>query len=253
MAESLIIARIHGREAVQARGVVVVIDVLRAFTVAAYALAGGARELMLVRTPEEALTLRDTRFPDAMLAGEVDGRLIPGFDLNNSPAVMQSADVRGRLVIQRTGAGTQGAVNARHASRLLVASLVNARATATYAARLAQATGAEQITLVPTASPFEDAGRKTIEDDACADYLEALLSGRSDSDALLARSIERISSDECSGIFFQGLEDFPAGDVAAALAANRFSFAMEGERHTLDEIDYIAVRRVDGAASLPDA
>jgi len=33
--------------------------------------------------------------------------------------------------------------------------------------------------------------------------------------------------------------------VTAALAANRFDFAMEGERHTLGEIAYIAVRRVD--------
>ncbi len=245
MAGILNTARIHGINAEQARGIVVVIDVLRAFTVSAYALAGGARELLLVRTIEEALALRDERHPDALLAGEVGGRLIPGFDLNNSPARMQSADVRNRLIIQRTGAGTQGAVNARHASRLLVASLVNARATASYAAHLAEAVAADQITLVPTAGVFEDGGRLTIEDDACADYLEALLSGQDDSDAMLARSIERISALECSGIFFQGLDDFPAGDVTAALAANRFDFAMEGERQTLGEFEYIAVRRVD--------
>ena len=245
MAKTFDIVRIHGSNAEQARGVVVVIDVLRAFTVSAYALAGGARELLLVRGVEEALTLRDEAHPEALLAGEVGGRLIPGFDLNNSPARMQASDVRDRLIIQRTGAGTQGAVNARHASRLLVASLVNAHATAAYAARLAETTGAGQVTLVPTASSFEDGGRQTIEDEACADYLEALLTGRDDSDAVLAHTIERISAVECSGIFFQGMEDFPAGDVTAALAANRFDFAMEGERHTLGEIAYIAVRRVD--------
>jgi len=239
------VMRIHGINAEAARGVVVVIDVLRAFTVSAYALAGGARELLLVRGVEEARTLRDEAYPDALLAGEVGGRLIPGFDLNNSPARMQSADVRGRPIIQRTGAGTQGAVNARHASRLLVASLVNARATATYAARLASGGGVGQITLMPTASTFEGGGRQTIEDEACADYLEALLTGSEDADAILARGIERINSVECSGIFFQGMEDFPAGDVTAALAANRFDFAMEGERHTFGEIEYIAVRRVD--------
>lgn len=245
MAKTFDIVRIHGSNAEQARGVVVVIDVLRAFTVSAYALAGGARELLLVRGVEEALTLRDEAHPEALLAGEVGGRLIPGFDLNNSPARMQSSDVRDRLIIQRTGAGTQGAVNARHASRLLVASLVNAHATAAYAARRAETIGADQITLVPTASSFEDGGRQTIEDEACADYLEALLTGRDDSDAVLAHTIERINAVECSGIFLQGMEDFPAGDVTAALAANRFDFAMEGERHTLGEIAYIAVRRVD--------
>ncbi len=244
MAKTVDVVRIHGSNAEQARGVVVVIDVLRAFTVSAYALAGGARELLLVRGVEEALTLRDEAHPDALLAGEVGGRLIPGFDLNNSPARMQSADVRDRLIIQRTGAGTQGAVNARHASRLLVASLVNARATATYAAQLAATIGAGQMTLMPTASTFEDGGRQSIEDEACADYLEALLTRRDDADAVLARSIERISAIECSGIFLQGLEDFPAGDVTAALAANRFDFAMEGERHALGEIAYITVRRI---------
>jgi 2-phosphosulfolactate phosphatase len=245
VAKTFDVVRIHGINADSARGVVLVIDVLRAFTVSAYALAGGARELLLVRGVEEALTLRDEAHPDALLAGEVGGRLIPGFDLNNSPARMQSADVRDRLIIQRTGAGTQGAVNARHASRLLVASLVNARATAAYAAQLAAEVGADQITLTPTAGPFEDGGRQTIEDEACADYLEALLTGRDDRDAVLAHTIERINAVECSGIFFQGMEDFPAGDVTAALAANRFDFAMEGERHTLGEIAYIAVRRVD--------
>jgi 2-phosphosulfolactate phosphatase len=245
VAKTFDVVRIHGINADSARGVVVVIDVLRAFTVSAYALAGGARELLLVRGVEEALTLRDEAHPDALLAGEVGGRLIPGFDLNNSPARMQSADVRDRLIIQRTGAGTQGAVNARHASRLLVASLVNARATAAYAAQLAAEVGADQITLTPTAGPFEDGGRQTIEDEACADYLEAILTGRDDRDAVLAHTIERINAVECSGVFFQGMEDFPAGDVTAALAANRFDFAMEGERHTLGEIAYIAVRRVD--------
>src|SRR6185437_8570977 len=102
-----------------------------------------------------------------------------------------------------------------------------------------------QVTLVPTASTFEDGGRQTIEDEACADYLEALLTGRDDADAVLDRSIERISAVECSGVFFQGMEDFPAGDVTAALAANRFAFAMEGERHTYGEIAYIAVGQVN--------
>src|SRR5579871_4406367 len=78
----------------EARGVVIVIDVIRAFSVAAYAFAGGAREMLLVRTVEEAFALRE-RFPNALLIGEVEGRLIPVFDLNNSPAAMSAADVRG--------------------------------------------------------------------------------------------------------------------------------------------------------------
>ena len=245
MSETLAIVHVHGRDAEQARGVVVVIDVLRAFTVSAYALAGGAIELLLVRTVEEALSLRAERYPDALLAGEVGGRLIPGFDLNNSPAVMQTRDVRGRRVIQRTGAGTQGAVNARHASRLLVASLVNAQATVAYAAQLAEHDPTHQVTLIPTAGTVEDEGQRAIEDEVCANYMEALLLGREDAGDVLARGIAELEANGRLGIWSQGFEDFPPGDVAAAMAANRFPFAMPGERQTLGAIEYISVRRVD--------
>ncbi len=43
----------------RARGTVVVIDVLRSFTVSAYALAGGARECRLVKTVAEARALAE--------------------------------------------------------------------------------------------------------------------------------------------------------------------------------------------------
>ena len=245
MAETLNILQVHGREAERARGVVVVIDVLRAFTVSAYALAGGARELLLVRTVEEAIALRAECHPDALLAGEVGGRLIPGFDLNNSPAVMRASDVRGRLIIQRTGAGTQGAVNARHATHLLVASLVNAQATVAYAAQLAASDAAQQITLVPTAGTVEDEGPRAIEDEVCARYMEALLREQEDAVDVLARGVAELEANERLGIWSQGFEDFPPGDVPAALAANRFPFAMEGDRKTHGAIEYISVRRVD--------
>src|SRR2546428_13849067 len=123
------ISRVTPLQAAQAHGVVIVIDVVRAFTVAAYAFAGGASRLWLVHTVEEALALRE-REPGALLAGEVGGRLISGFDFNNSPALMSVADVCGRLLIQRTGAGTQGAVRAINATHILVCSLANAQATA---------------------------------------------------------------------------------------------------------------------------
>lgn len=103
------IRRVGHSRALEARGVVVVIDVIRAFSVAAYAFAGGAQSLWLVRTVEEAQALRE-REPDALLIGEVGGRLIEGFDFNNSPSRMAAADVCGRLLIQRTGAGTRGAI-----------------------------------------------------------------------------------------------------------------------------------------------
>ena len=91
---ALEIRRVYLPDAQEARGVVIVIDVIRAFTVAAYALAGGASRLWLVRTTDEAFALRQ-RAPQALLAGEIGGRLIPGFDYNNSPSLMAAGNIKG--------------------------------------------------------------------------------------------------------------------------------------------------------------
>lgn len=239
----LAITWVPGDEADKARGIAIVIDVFRAFTVAAYALAGGARAIWLVRTVEDAFALRGAA-PDALLAGEVGGRQIQGFDCNNSPARMAAADVRDRLLIQRTGAGTQGAVGTTSATALLVASLVTARATAAYARRLAVALAEPVVTLVPTER--NPAGVSDgMEDFVCADYLRALLLRRADAGVLLERGIARLEAMGRLNVFRQDDSDFPAADVPAALAVDRFRFAMVGERRVRDGVIFVEVRRVD--------
>jgi 2-phosphosulfolactate phosphatase len=240
---------INHETAALGQGVVVVIDVIRAFSVAAYAFAGGAREIWLVRHVEEALALR-AHEPSAILAGEVNGRMIPGFDFSNSPAQMAQAEVRDRLIIQRTGAGTRGAVSAVNAERLLACSLVNARSTARYAGRLAKELGSE-ISLYPTASlpdEFDDPN----EDDYCADYLAALLFGSPDAEAVLEVNIERLRSQGRFEFFARGYPDCPAEDVPKVLDANRFTFAMEGVRRRWNGIDYVSLTRVDTPPGITD-
>ena len=234
------IRRVKYLEAASASGVVIVIDVLRAFSVAGYAFAGGAQRIWLVRTIEEALALRE-RAPYALLAGEVGGLLISGFDFNNSPAQMAVANVRGSLLIQRTGAGTQGAVNATNAVHLLVCSLTNARATATYACQLATSAGG-LISLLPT--EYVD-GLEHTEDEVCADYLEALLRGRADAQNVLSQDIEQLRAAGRFDRFIEGDPDMPFEDVAAVLAIDRFPFAMVGSHQQWCDIEYIDVQRVD--------
>ncbi len=245
----MLISRIDRAEAQEARGVVIVIDVLRAFTVAAYAFAGGARALWLVRTVEEAFALRELE-PGALLAGEVGGRLIPGFDLNNSPARMAEAEVAGRLLIQRTGAGTQGAVNAGNAAFLLPCALVNARATALHAQRLAYENDLP-ISLLPTAYTKQGpADFRPLEDDVCADYLEALLRGEPEAPRVLAAGIERLRTSGRLALWEQETgPDFPAADIPKVLATDSFAFAMQGARQQHEAITYIEVRRVDVATA----
>ena len=158
-----------------ARGVAIVIDVLRAFSCAALMFRYGITELVLVRTPEQALAVR-ARHPGALAAGEVKGERAEGFDLGNSPLdILQKGDgfFRGRTVALRSSAGTQGALEAAAtAERVVLGSYMTAAATARY---VRQAGGpAPAATIV--AMGFEGV-ETSVEDERCGDYLEHLLTG----------------------------------------------------------------------------
>ena len=72
------------RDAREATGAAIIIDVFRAFTTAAIAFDHGASHITLVAEVEEALELRSRGIGD-ILMGEVDGRRPDGFDYGNSP------------------------------------------------------------------------------------------------------------------------------------------------------------------------
>jgi 2-phosphosulfolactate phosphatase len=91
----------------RATSMVAVIDVFRAFTSAAVALANGATSILMVRSVEEALALRDAGIGEICM-GEVGGRAPDGFDFGNSPFEISGVDFGGKTIIQRTSAGTQG-------------------------------------------------------------------------------------------------------------------------------------------------
>lgn len=155
-----------------ARGHVVVIDVLRAFTCAAFAFDAGAESIVLVSTTDEAFAVRRAR-PDVLLMGEVGGRLIPGFDFANSPHDLRVAGerLRGRTLVQRTGSGTQGVTSAASADAVYLGSLPVASATCRHLRRI----GAKSVTLLAMGSP---SGSDGPEDVACRTYMADVLRGR---------------------------------------------------------------------------
>jgi 2-phosphosulfolactate phosphatase len=200
------------------RGTAVLIDVLRAYTVSAYALAGGALECRLVATVEEARDLAG-RLPGAVIAAEVDGLPVEGIVISNSPTMVRDADLRGRTLVQRSSQGVQGALAADAADRRYAASLVVAGATA----RALRAEGPELVTLVSTGAEL---GHQ--EDRACADYIDGLLGGsRPDLDELLAPLYR---SERYRELVAGGWPGFPASDLELALDVDRFEFAMLVER-----------------------
>ena len=113
----------------EARGTAIIIDVFRAFTTAAVAFSRGAREIVLVGTPPEALELRDRGIADLCM-GEVRGMRPEGFDFGNSPYELSLANVEGKTLAHSTMAGTVGVTEARGAEEIYLGSLVLAEATA---------------------------------------------------------------------------------------------------------------------------
>lgn len=195
-----------------ATGVVLIIDVLRAFSTAAYAFSRGAKEIRLVSGVEEALALK-AQIPNSKAMGEVGGLPPEGFDFGNSPTRILEQDLTGITLIQRTGAGTQGAVRAVNADVMLATSLVVAEATMEFVRKLKP----DEISFVVTG------GADNAEDLACAEFLEKQFTGQAVDACEIIRRV--IASRDA----LQHMEDhpqFPRADLELCTHINAFNFAM---------------------------
>ncbi len=200
-------------------GTVVAVDVIRAFTTAAFALAGGAPEIWLVGEVREALDLAAT-MPGALVMGEEHGIRPPGFDLSNSPAEVARADVAGRTMVQRTSAGTRGVVAAAGADRLFAASLVCASATAAAVRRADLGPPTYVIT-----GRFPDRPGSGDDDLVTAELIERLRTGR---DADVEAVVDAVrGSEEAARTLALGEGNADPRDIELATDVDRFDFAME--------------------------
>lgn len=71
----------------------------------------------MVSTVEEALALRESGFAHICM-GEVGGGRQPASISGIRPFEVSNVNFTGKSIVQRTSAGTQGIVAARHAERL---------------------------------------------------------------------------------------------------------------------------------------
>jgi 2-phosphosulfolactate phosphatase len=224
----------------QAEGIAVVIDVLRAFTTAAFMVHLGAKEIVLFADPQAVLDLK--RAEGCLAVGEVDGKNVPGFDFGNSPGAILEAGAEhfaGRVVAQRTSAGVTGAVAAaENAEQVILGSYVMAGAIARHIHAHTPALG--RVTLVAMGSDGEE---RTPDDELCADYLEHLLAGRPYDHAA---ALQQIATHECTQKFLRGDRDhYPAADPIYCLQRDLFDFVLVA---TLDGGRLVA-RRVEVPAS----
>jgi len=151
----------------RARGVAIVIDVFRACSLTAWALARGAVAVVPVDTVERARELKRAH-PQWLLLGERHARALPGFDAGNSPADLAGLDVAGRTIIHTTHAGTLGIVRASLADEVLAGALVNAAATVRYVRE-------REPPLVTLVRMGHEARVRCAEDDLCAELLASRL------------------------------------------------------------------------------
>src|SRR5208283_442518 len=154
----------------KARGLAVVIDVFRAFSVTCYLIDNGAREIISVADIDIAYELKRNH-PEYILIGERNEMVPPGFDYGNSPTHLQHIDFTGKTIVHTTSSGTQGLVNASNASIRITGSFVNAPAIARYI----QDQKPSQVSLVCMGYAMQ---HPTEEDTFCAEYIKATLENK---------------------------------------------------------------------------
>jgi 2-phosphosulfolactate phosphatase len=205
----------------EAQGIVVVIDVLRAFTCAAMMFNYGISELVLVATADEAFEFR-RRDPRYLIAGEIGGKQVDGFDLGNSPdEIIEKGEhyFKGRKVILRSSSGTQGATALKaNVQEIIVTGYLTASAVARYIRNKK-----ENELIVTLLGMGSEGKEKSTEDECCGNYIEHLLTGTTYDQVSALR--------ECldDPLIVRSLH-LPSEDIVLSLQRDLFDFVMLGER-----------------------
>lgn len=158
----------------------IVIDVLRATSTIAQALASGYRRVLCCGDVDEARAVRESN-GGGVLAGERACVRIPGFDLGNSPS--EFAAPSGDTVILTTTNGTRAIVTAAaRCERVLAASLLNLDA-------VVAAARAERADVAVFCAGVK--GEFALDDAYCAGRIVELLDGRASDAAEAAVRLRR--------------------------------------------------------------
>lgn len=217
--------------AVQARGIVVIIDVFRAFSVGCYAYDAGAARIIATAGAEDAFKVK-MKYSNAVLVGERNEKKIEGFDFGNSPTEVIKADLRGKTVIHTTTAGTQGLINAVNADVVLAGSFVNSGAIANYIQNI----NPTQVSLV--AMGYR-AAEHAEEDLLCAELIAASIKNQN------VDFLNRINDlQKSSGLRFfkpENIDFSPPTDFFLCTMVNKFNFILKAERRLDGNVDLMRI------------
>jgi 2-phosphosulfolactate phosphatase len=216
----------------KAKGITVIIDVFRAFSVACYAYSAGVDKIITTSSVSEAFRLKE-KFHDSVLAGERNEKKIEGFDFGNSPSEIIRGNIKGKTLIHTTTAGTAGLANAVNAEVLLTGSLVNAGAVAQYIKSMKP----EYVSLVAMGY------RATIsaeEDLLCAEIIASKLRNEN---MIAEDRIKELVNTSGKRFFKPENADFsPPSDYFLCTMINRFNFVLRAKKRIDNNIE---LQRID--------
>ncbi len=215
----------------EAKGLTVIIDVFRAFSLECYLYEQGVSKIFPIGTIEEAKLLKE-QFQEYILIGERHGAKCEGFDFGNSPSVLIKEDVSKKTIIHTTSAGTQGIVNAKEADEIITGSLVNAKAVAKYIIQR----NPEVVSLVCMGN---GGVRIAKEDELCARYIKSLLEKNEMAD--IEKKAEQLKLDGGTHFFEKEKQRiFPEQDFWMCIQCNIFSFVIK----IIQEEGHFATKRI---------
>jgi 2-phosphosulfolactate phosphatase len=167
--------------------VAIVVDVLRATSTIAQALASGYRRVLCCVEIEEARRLR-TEIPDSLVGGERNAIRIDGFDVGASPR--EFLEARAETLILSTTNGTRAILAATAQSdEVFLGSLLNLRA-------VAGAVRGRDVAIL--CAGFKDGF--ALDDAYCAGRIVQLLGGENSDAAIAAERVARSFPDASSGL-----------------------------------------------------
>lgn len=203
--------------------ITIVIDVIRAFTVAHYAFLNGAKRIILAKNVKQAFHFK-MKNPDFLLAGEVNGLPIKGFDLDNSPYNMRVKNLAGKTLIQKTTNGVQATLNCLSSDHVFVTGYSNAKSIATYIKNKFTTDQQKSINIIASHPSGDD-------DLACAEYIKSILE---DSNTLTTKEVsERIKHSHVANKFFdENNSYFIREDIEYCMKELDTGFVMKVRKNT---------------------
>jgi 2-phosphosulfolactate phosphatase len=202
----------------KAKGLVVIIDVFRACSVACYAVDNSVAEYIAVDKVDVARKIADE--VGGILLGESNQKKIKGFDYGNSPTEIEHIDFSGKTLVHRTSSGTKGLVLCEQADEVITGSFVNSGAVVEYV----RSREPDVVTLVAMGTGGE---MRAQEDMMCAMFIKNELEGYPNSFETLKKFLATVDSAQK---FFGDDNDYaPERDFELCMDLNRFDFVLKAQ------------------------